>query len=305
MSTINASELVTLKMLRYFHRVAEVKNFTAAAEQLHLSKSPLSAQIKELESLLGVELFTRSTRQVELTPYGQLLREKCEQIFELVNISLEQVAQLGRLDRNHIRIGIMSSLFWMGFGDILKSFRKQCPDNELIFQELSPETQKVALAHQEIDFGLVRYADTLNLPHLLAETITSEPMVLALASKHPLARRKSIDLSELKDEPFTLLSRANSASSDLIIASCLAAEFMPQLVQEMVEPNSLMAIIAGDNRVSIVPQSYASQPWPRVKFIKLKQTISADICLIYRPEMASLPILDSLRDLLKQQIKTI
>lgn len=129
--------------------------------------------------------------------------------------------------------------------------------------------------------------------------------MLALASKHPFARRKSIDLSELKDEPFTLLSRANSASSDLIIASCQAAEFMPQLVQEMVEPNSLMAIIAGDNRVSIVPQSYASQPWPRVKFIKLKQTISADICLIYRPEMASLPILDSLRDLLKQQIKTI
>lgn len=71
---------VTLKMLRYFHEVASQGHFSRAALRLNVSKSPLSAQIKELESLLGVTLFERHTRQVNLTPTGCLLQAECDRL---------------------------------------------------------------------------------------------------------------------------------------------------------------------------------------------------------------------------------
>lgn len=68
---------ITLKMLRYFYGVSQCMHFGQAAAQLNISTSPLSAQIKELESVLDVTLFERTTRHVELTEVGLLLKQEC------------------------------------------------------------------------------------------------------------------------------------------------------------------------------------------------------------------------------------
>ncbi|MFM5750817.1 LysR family transcriptional regulator [Aeromonas veronii] len=274
---------VTLKMLRYFHAVASHGHFSRAAQQLNVSKSPLSAQIKELESLLGLTLFERHTRQVSLTATGRLLQAECTLLFDVLESGLNRVVQAGRMERNQIRIGLVSSIFWAGFGEVIHQCHQRYPVFEITFTELSPERQKQALANNEIDLGLARFADTVNIHPLLAETVYRESMVLVVSDEHPLRDRKLVSLPELAGEQFVLMSRANSSSTDLIINACLVEGFYPHLNQEVVEPNTLMAVVATSQQVALVPASYARQKWPHVRFIRLEQAIPADLCVLYIP----------------------
>ncbi|HHQ4767325.1 LysR family transcriptional regulator [Aeromonas veronii] len=274
---------VTLKMLRYFHAVASHGHFSRAAQQLNVSKSPLSAQIKELESLLGLTLFERHTRQVSLTATGRLLQAECTLLFDVLESGLNRVVQAGRMERNQIRIGLVSSIFWAGFGEVIRQCHQRYPVLEITFTELSPERQKQALANNEIDLGLARFADTVNIHPLLAETVYRESMVLVVSDEHPLRDRKLVSLPELAGEQFVLMSRANSSSTDLIINACLVEGFYPHLNQEVVEPNTLMAVVATSQQVALVPASYARQKWPHVRFIRLEQAIPADLCVLYIP----------------------
>ncbi|MFQ2080941.1 LysR family transcriptional regulator [Aeromonas veronii] len=274
---------VTLKMLRYFHAVASHGHFSRAAQQLNVSKSPLSAQIKELESLLGLTLFERHTRQVSLTATGRLLQAECTLLFDVLESGLNRVVQAGRMERNQIRIGLVSSIFWAGFGEVIHQCHQRYPVFEITFTELSPERQKQALANNEIDLGLARFADTVNIHPLLAETVYRESMVLVVSDEHPLRDRKLVSLPELAGEQFVLMSRANSSSTDLIINACLVEGFYPHLNQEVVEPNTLMAVVATSQQVALVPASYARQKWPHVRFIRLEQAIPADLCVLYAP----------------------
>lgn len=294
---------VTLKMLRYFHEVARCGHFSRAAEQLNVSKSPLSAQIKELEAVLGLTLFERHTRQVSLTPGGHLLLGECERLFDVLEGGLNRVVQAGRLARNQIRIGLVSSIFWAGFGEVIRQCHRLHPEYEISFTELSPERQKQALVSKEIDLGLARFADTLNIHPLQAESVYREPMVLLVSDEHPLRDRKRVSLPELAGERFVLMSRANSASTDLIIDSCLTEGFYPRLHQEVIEPNTLMAVVATSQQVALVPASYARQRWPHVRFVRLEQAIPADLCVLYAPQMAGQPAAPVIRQFIDTMIR--
>ncbi|WP_216640843.1 LysR family transcriptional regulator [Edwardsiella tarda] len=286
---------VSLKMLRYFHAVASHGHFSRAAERLNVSKSPLSAQIRELESLLGVALFDRHTRQVSLTPTGHLLLTECTLLFDMLESSLNRVVQAGRRERNQIRIGLISTVFWAGFGEVIRQCHQRYPELQISFTELSPERQKQALLSREIDLGLARFADTINIHPLLAESLYRESMIVVVSDEHPLRDRKRISLTELAGEAFVLMSRTNSASTNLIINSCLMEGFYPRLNQEVVEPNTLMAVVATSQQVALVPASYSRQKWPHVRFIRLQQAIPADLCVLYASSDEAPPAATALR----------
>jgi len=281
---INANVLsgrITLKMLRYFYAVSQCMHFGRAAEQLNISKSPLSAQIKELESVLGVILFERTTRHVQLTEVGLLLEQECALLFDMFRDSINKVTQAGRELDNTINIGLMSSIFWVGFGTALREFKKCYPGYVFNFIELAPEKQKQALSEHSIDIGLARFADTRNIHPLSAKLLYPESMCVLVSDEHPLKMNKSLSLDELIDEEFVFMNRTNSASTDMIIKTLLDCGFYPKVAQEVIEPTTLMAVVATSTMVSIVPQSYRQHQWQNVCFIPLKEAISADICAIY------------------------
>ncbi|MCL1051058.1 LysR family transcriptional regulator [Shewanella abyssi] len=282
--TINENVLsgrITLKMLRYFYAVSQCMHFGQAAEQLNISKSPLSAQIKELESVLDVILFERTTRHVQLTEVGMLLQQECALLFELFGDSINKVAKAGRALDNTINIGLMSSIFWVGFGTVLREFKKSHPQYTFNFIELSPQKQKQALIEHRIDLGLARFADTRNIYPLSEKRLYAEPMCVLVSDEHPLRMRQSLSLGDLISEEFVFINRTNSASTDMIIERLVGSGFYPKVAQEVVEPTTLMAIVATSTLVSIVPQSYRQHQWQDVCFIPLKEAIAADIYALY------------------------
>lgn len=275
---------ITLKMLRYFQKVAQCGQFSQAAQQLNITKSPLSAQIKELENILDVRLFERDTRNVTLTPAGKQMRQECERIFDVLESSVSLVKQSGRQSQQTINIGLMSSIFWAGFGDALHKLQQTNPQVTLNLLEMPPEQQKLALQQHQLDIGLVRFADSINTTPLSANTLYQEKMVVALPAGHSLATMESLTLRQLRHQEFVMLKQENSASTHWVRQHCLSAGFDLKILQQVVEPNTLLAVISTRGLLSIVPASYANLSWPHVRFVPLQEPISADICALSAPQ---------------------
>ena len=278
------AERLSMKMLRYFYVASHSQNLTQAAERLHISKSPLSAQMRELEAILSVELFNREQRSIQLTAAGVLLRQECQSIFEVIERSVNKVTQFERETQGHLRFGIVSSIFWASFGYACQQLKKQYPKIQFEFIELSPQRQKVALFNNEIDIGFVRYADTLNITPLESSDLYCESMSIALPDKHRLSGRKQLCLSDLANEQFVMMSQKNSASALLVVEHCIKEGFIPHIVQEVVEPMTLMNVIENHEGISIVPHSFSRQSWKHIRFVELKQHIPANICAVYHPQ---------------------
>ncbi|MGL4472895.1 MAG: LysR family transcriptional regulator [Shewanella sp.] len=278
------AERVSMKMLRYFYVASHSHNLTQTAERLHISKSPLSAQMRELETILGVTLFNREQRSIQLTATGMLLRDECQLLFDQMDNSINKVIQHTREAKGHLRIGMVSSAFWAGFGDASQQLKREFSHVQFEFIEQSPLQQKVALFNNEIDLGIVRYADTLDIEPLASCNLYCEPMVVALPHGHSLSTKKQLCLSELAAEKFVMMNQKNSSSAQLIVNHCISSGFTPQIIQEVVEPMTLMNVIESHAGISIVPQSFSRQLWQRIQFVPLKQPIQAHICAIYHPQ---------------------
>lgn len=277
------NERITLKMLRYFYEVARSGHFNQAAKNLKITPSPLSAQIKELELILGGALLERTSRSVSLTPAGEVLKGECEQLFRNLELSLYRVQKANRSDTHTLRVGMVSSAFWAGFGSMLKDFNRVYPDYNVKLLELSPEQQKQQLLEKQIDIGLSRFADALSIYPLISKRITDENFVIAMSDEHPLRVKKKLSLADLKDQEFSFLLQRNSASAALIIDACMHKGFAPLIQNEFVEPTTLMAYVSGSSTITAVPSSFTQHSWENIHFVNLKENLPAGLCMIYDP----------------------
>ncbi|MEH6533604.1 MAG: LysR family transcriptional regulator [Photobacterium frigidiphilum] len=286
------SQRISLKMLRYFYAVAQERHFARAAQKLNISSSPLSAQIKELESLIGSPLFIRSTRTVELTSIGQLLFEECHSIFRVIDSSISKVVSASRTQQETLNVGLISSFFWAGLGEVLRSFKDIFPKYDFKIFEMTPEMQKEALDKKVIDIGLSRFADTINIAPFISEQLMEDPMIVVVSSQHKFKDRKLVSIEELVSEEFVFMQRQDSASSKLILDTFLVHGHHINVGQEVFEPNTLMSIVATSSMISIVPTSFSFHKWSNVHFIRLKENIPAHLCALYDYNNSN-PVLDA------------
>lgn len=275
------SEKVTMKMLRYFYALSQTGHFGKAASQLSITNSPLSTQIKELEAHLGVELVKRNSRNVSLTESGKVLQAECEHLFRSFEYSMLKVQHASRKHTQQIKLGIVSSSFWAGFGEMVKGFNHSYPDYHIDLIEMSPREQQQALLNKNIDIGIVRFADALDIHPLRTRALTNERFVVALAEGHPLTTKNTLTLTDLREQTFTFMRRKNSASADLIINECRQAGFIPEVGKEFIEPTSLMAYVGISDSIAVVPSSFTAHQWEGIEFISLYEKIPASLCAIY------------------------
>ncbi|CAH8194175.1 LysR substrate-binding domain-containing protein [Vibrio aestuarianus] len=272
---------ITIKKLHCFLTVAEELHFGRASEVLGISQPSLSSNIKELEKSLNVELFNRDARQVSLTKSGDILKSECYKILNQYELSINKVIQSGRLERNTIRLGVISAALTNEFMSIINDFKYRFPCYDIHFSELPPIDQKLALENKEIDVGICRFADTINIHPLSAISVIKESMYLAVSTSHSLSNRKLVSLKELKNETFAITDRSRSASPNYII-SCLEQEGVtPVISNEVIDPTTLLAFISSGQSISIVPNSFSYIKFSNVKMIRIKENISSDICALY------------------------
>ena len=243
-----------LRHLRYFIAVATELHFGRAAEKLHIAQPPLSHQIRQLETELGFELFTRTKRSVVLTPAGQVFLTEVNQIFQQLEQAIEIGRKTSRGELGQISIGFVGSATYNILPVLLQQFRDRYPEVQIELHELTTDRQLIWLREGKIDVGLMR--PPINEPDVTSEIVFEEALIVALPANHPLATADSIDLSLLAREPFILFPRQLAPGLyDLIITLCQAAGFSPLVVQECIQMQTTISLVSANLGVSIVPES--------------------------------------------------
>jgi DNA-binding transcriptional LysR family regulator len=247
-------ESMELRHLRYFVTVAEELHFGRAAERLAIAQPSLSQQIRQLEDELGVPLFYRTKRFVELTDAGKVFLTEAQQILAQVQEARRAVQRAHRGEVGRLVIGYISSSTYDLLPMILRAYRERFPDVDVALRELTTREQLRALEEEYIDVGILRLP--ISAPMLNVEVVRREPIVCALPEKHPLAAQERVAVSLLADEPFILqASQRGAGYHGQLMHLCLSAGFTPNVVQEVMEIHTIVSLVAAGMGVSLVPLS--------------------------------------------------
>ncbi|HHP7244039.1 MAG TPA: LysR family transcriptional regulator [Elainellaceae cyanobacterium] len=243
-----------LRHLRYFVAVAEELHFGRAAERLHIAQPPLSQQIRQLEEQLGFELFHRTKRSVKLTEAGRVFLDECQLVFRHLDQAIRAGQQASRGEIGKLVVGFVSSAAYSVLPPILNQFRNQFPGVDLTLKELTTDQQVQWLRDQRIDIGFVR--PPVEDAELERVTILQEPLVVALPVGHALTQSPDISLRSLSSESFILFPRPLAPGLyDQIISLCQHGGFSPNVVQEAIQMQTIVSLVAAQMGVAIVPQS--------------------------------------------------
>ncbi|MEH1834538.1 MAG: LysR family transcriptional regulator [Nostoc sp.] len=244
-----------LRHLRYFIAVAEELHFSRAAERLHIAQPPLSQQIQQLEAQLEVELFQRKTkRQVQLTEAGQVFLQEAYQLLAQLEKAIELTQKTGRGEKGQLRIGFTSLVTYNLLPVILRRFREQFSEVELVLQELTTTQQEQALQEHHINVGFAHPPledNTLN-----QECIQQEALIVALLETHPLAEQQCISVRSLINENFIMFPRhLGFGLYDQIVSLCQQGNFNPKVTQEAIQMQTIIGLVSAGMGIAIAPSS--------------------------------------------------
>jgi DNA-binding transcriptional LysR family regulator len=282
------SPAIDLRLLRYFIAVAEEGHLTKAAQRIGIQQPPLSQQIRLLEKELGVTLFNRLPRGMELTESGVALLADARAVLAQMDAAVAGVRRIAQGKMGRIAVGFTESASLHPFvHSVIRAFRAAAPDVALTVEETNTAELVEALRQKRLDLAFVR-SPVGDATGLTMETMLVEDMVAALPADHPLAadgRRKSISLAALADQAFIMTRRPNGPGLyDTIIAACRAAGFSPHVMQEARKNLSTLSLVAAGLGVSVIPASMTRVNAEGIVYLKFNDApdLKAPLHLAYR-----------------------
>jgi DNA-binding transcriptional LysR family regulator len=271
-----------IRQLRYFLAVAAERNFSRAAERLHMAQPPLSRQIQQLEQEVGATLFDREARPMALTDAGRLLYEHAMQVTRRMDELKEAMRGFVNANRPRFVVGFVPSVLYARLPDIIRRFRKDAPDVDLSLVEMMSIEQIVALKEGRIDvgFGRVRFED----PAIQREVLREEKLVAALPIGHRLLKgERPIDLADLSDEAVIVYPREPRPSyADQVLSLLHDHGVTPTAVHEVRELQTALGLVAAEDGICIVPSSVHLMGRRDLVFRELTEKAVSPIILSHR-----------------------
>lgn len=258
-----------LRQLRYFTVLAEELHFRKAAERLFIAQPGLSRQIKQLEEEMGVSLFARNNRKVDLTPAGKFLQGRVGDLLAELDILVANTRQTAEGLRGQLRIGYIGSAMQHTVPQLLLAVKKAYPDILFSLKEMDNPQQLEALLGREIDLGFVRVERVA--PPLRIRAVFEDTFSLVLPEDHPISAANFTGLEQFRDEPFILFESTYSESYyEKVLQLFDAAGFLPRVSHTTVNASSIYRLVSFGMGLSIVPTVLQKGYDVPVKFIELK-----------------------------------
>ncbi|MEF2230224.1 MAG: LysR substrate-binding domain-containing protein [Pseudodesulfovibrio sp.] len=258
------------RQLEYFLAVAEELHFRKAAERLHMTQPPLSQQIASLEDELGVALFVRDRRKVELTEAGRSLLSDARAILSALETARQRAVDIGSGRGGRLAVGFVGPAIDGPLPDDIRRFGEAHPGVVLDLHEATTRQQLERLKNGTLDAGVVRLVGH-DAAGLTCVPYHRERYVLAVPEDDPLAGRKSVPLSALDGRPLILAPRnLNTALFDAWAAAFAEAGARMNVTQEAVTKHTSVALVAAGHGVSPVPESTAATGRRGVAFVGLR-----------------------------------
>lgn len=288
-----------LRQLKYFIAVAEEMHFGRAALRLHMTQPPLSQAIQNLEALLGTQLFIRSTRHIQLSAAGIALLPEAKRLIGQANLLPEIAKRAANGQTGTLHLAFISIADYSILPSVLRRFTQAHQAVKIELSEATSDKQLLLLEKSEIDLGFL----IPPIPAALArqihyKKIRSESLILAIPES-AAQRENPQDLTTYKDLPLILFPRKIAPALHDSILSCFgAAELTPQISQEAIQMQTIIALVSASMGIALVPESVSNLKREGVIYYPLKQKqTGVEIGVAWRKDNPS-PVLQAFLDLL-------
>ena len=256
-----------LRQLRYFLTVSEELHFGRAAERLGIAQPPLTLTIQKLERELGCELFLRG-RQTQLTEAGTKLAEEARLVLDQAEHAAESTRRVARGESGELRVGVPPSVMLTKLPAAIRMYRLRYPKVAFTLREMGTAAIERALVDRTIDLGFLR--ESRGPQSLRSDLFLTEPLVAVLPAIHPLAKQKALRLQALRKEPFVFFPRRiGPAFYDVLLGECGDAGFVPNIVQEATQWQTVISLVEAGMGVSVAPACVEKFAWSGVVYHRL------------------------------------
>ncbi|WP_017548176.1 LysR substrate-binding domain-containing protein [Salinicoccus carnicancri] len=276
-----------LRHLKYFQTVSSNLHFSEAAKELNISQPPLSKQIKQLEEELGVRLFNRTNRRVELTEAGVYFSHSCKFVMNLLEKEIEITRKIHEGQLGTITLGFSGSVVYSILPTVIKELKKNQPNLNLVVEQHTSSEQEKYILNGNIHVGmLVPPVKNEKIETLL---IKEEGFLVVVPKGHFIEQyQEPIDLENVKDLNFIMTPESSGKGYyDSIITLCKSAGFYPNIVQNAQEQQTIITLVASELGVAIVPESTASIINEDVVFKRIKQQHKKTTALAWHKDSQS------------------
>lgn len=259
-----------IRQLEYFVEVAKQLSFTKAATTLHVSQPSISKAIQNFETELGVPLFYRSSKQLELTDAGEAVLVNALQVLASFNNMRSELTDLMDLKKGRIRIGIPPIVGAEFFSKLISQYKEAFPYIEISLHEVGTKRIRQDIEAGELDVGLVCSVHSTN-ENLCVIPFLKDPLQLIVHESHPLADESSITMAQLKDETF-IMYRKDFVLYDRIIEECSKAGFFPTIACETTQKDLLIELVHAKVGIALLPAKIAAKiPYDDLKRVSFAQ----------------------------------
>ena len=247
---------ITLKQIRAFLAIAQVKSFAEACELLHISQPALSVTIKNLEATIGGQLFSRSTRALALTPEGQQFLPIAKRLLTDFDTALVELHESFALKRGNLSFAAMPSFASTLLPKQLVDFNSQYPAVKVKVHDVIAEDAVAMVRSGKVEFAIS--FDPGNSDDLNFETLFTDKFIAVFPQSHPLANTKNIQWQQLSQYPFITLQRPSSIR--LLLDETLAKEgIFLDIAFEANQLATVVQMVANDLGISVIPSLYQQQ----------------------------------------------
>jgi len=294
-----------LRHLRYFTAVVQWKGYREASRHLYIAQPSISEAVSDLESELGIKLFSREGRLVRLTPEGQAFYEEALKTLAQAEQSIVTARRAARGEIGRLGIGFMGFATCQFLPDLLRKYKARHPGVALRLEENVPSGQDLAFDRGEIDIGFTRPPSADRRSSYESRLLFREPLVVALPKTRKV-KAKRIRIADLAGERIVTFQRASSPEVfDTIIRVCNDSGFSPRLHNELNNMHSVLATVEAEEGVAIVSALASNLRADNVSFFRLEpDDVRIDFVATWKKKELSVPLKQFL-ELLDEELPAI
>lgn len=261
--------------LKTFVDLAQTLSFSKTAENLFTTQSSISKQIHSLEKALGISLFIRNNKHVKLSTAGEMILPNTKKILRQEQEIRQKLQQISKQEKETIKMAVIPTFATYLPFVLITKYVKQHPEIDLQLKEVESNQIKSQLKNNEIDFAFIRsLTDKPSFPSIKVKT---EKFAMCVAKDDPLAKKEIINLPDVKDKSFIMLTK-KSMLYEPVLNLCRKAGFKPNIIFTSERISSIMHMIRNHQGVSLLMD--ADHQFHGIKFIPVKPTMKSYLYLL-------------------------
>lgn len=270
-----------IRILQEFVSLVETKSFQETSEQMNVSQSALTKHIHKLEDEMGISLFDRSTRSVELNEYSKSYYPYAKKIVKLYEEGDAMIASILSRGKNAVRVALTPALHHYGGIEILADFAREYPRYQMEITEC-PHVVEL-LTEQKCDFVFAMENDTMDgrMTRLLYKV---DRLVVVFPASHPLAALKEVTLEQIRGERF-ILHRNSSGEMHLetrkFLHLCKDVSFKPAVAANISSISTIVKMVSQEQGVAVLNQGQIPREADGVFWAELIPTVQSHIYALY------------------------